>query len=112
MNCGTGIKDRGVLQRILINSFPIQLLEPYYGRDEAELLPMPELEDEPDEYEVEEVKDKALIKGQIRYLVKWTGWPSEYNQWVDEADIAKSPARVRAYEKVSKQKGRPMSGAN
>ena len=78
----------------LHNVFPIQLLEPYHGQDDAELLPMPELEDEPDEYEVEEVKDKALMKGQIRYLVKWAGWPVEYNQWVDEADMANATAKI------------------
>jgi hypothetical protein len=27
------------------------------------------------EYEVEEVKDKALMKGKVRYLVKWADWP-------------------------------------
>jgi hypothetical protein len=53
--------------------FPVQLLEPYYPRESEEPLPMPDLEDDLDEYEVEEVKDKALMKGQIRYLVKWAG---------------------------------------
>ena len=87
--------------------FPIQLLEPYYGRDDADPLPMPELEDEPDEYEVEEVKDKVLMKGQIRCLVKWAGWPAEYNQWVDEIDMANATAKIKAYEKkISKQKAK------
>jgi chromobox protein 5 len=67
---------------------------------------MPELEDEPDEYEVEEVKDKALMKGQIRYLVKWAGWPAEYNQWVDEVDMANATAKIKAYEKISKRKAK------
>jgi hypothetical protein len=48
--------------------FPIQLLEPYHSRDHEEPLPMPELEDDQEEYEVEEVKDKTLMKGKIRSL--------------------------------------------
>ena len=43
---------------------------------------MPPLKDEPDIWEVEEVVDKAQINKEVHYLVKWTGWPSEYNQWV------------------------------
>ena len=33
-------------------------------------MPLPELEDDPDEYEVEEIRNKVVIKGKIRYLVK------------------------------------------
>jgi len=41
--------------------FPIQLLEPYYPRPEDDPLPMPELEDDPEEYKVEEVRGKQMI---------------------------------------------------
>lgn len=47
---------------------------------------MPELEDE-DEWEVEEIKDEMLIEGELHYLIKWTGWPSKYNQWVAATDV-------------------------
>jgi hypothetical protein len=39
---------------------------------------MPDLKDE-EEWEIEEVKDKKEIKGEIHYLIKWEGWPTEYN---------------------------------
>ena len=55
-------------------------------------MPMPGLEDNPDE----EIRDNLeVVRWQARYLVilvKWTGWPSEYNQWVDEADMANAQA--------------------
>ena len=60
--------------------FPVQLLEPYRARDDnSDLLPMPDLEDPQDEWEVEEVKGAARLDGQRHYLVKWAGWPLEYN---------------------------------
>ena len=31
---------------------------------------MPELEDDPDEYEVEEIRDKRIMKGKAHYLIK------------------------------------------
>ncbi len=48
-----------------------------------------DLEDK-EEFEVEEVKNKTIINGQIHYLVKWEGWPTEYNQWIPEEDMDNS----------------------
>ena len=39
---------------------------------------LPDL-DNNDEFEVEEVKDKSVIRGQVYYLVKQEGQPTEYN---------------------------------
>ena len=52
--------------------FLVQLLEEYHVRDRQELEAMsfPELEDNPDEYEIEEIREKRTIKGKIHYLVK------------------------------------------
>ena len=59
--------------------FPVQFLEDYRLRKGQLLLPLPDLEDD-NEWEVEEVKDRAIINNQTHYLVKWEGWPIEYNQ--------------------------------
>ena len=47
---------------------------------------MPDLEDD-QEWEIEEVKDKTKQKGETYYLVKWEGWPTEYNLWILERSI-------------------------
>jgi hypothetical protein len=54
---------------------------------------------------VEEIKDKALMKGKIRYLVKWADWPSEYNQWVDEKDMEHAQGKIKEFNK-RKAKGK------
>ena len=64
--------------------FSVSLLEPWVARqgdtvDLTENMPMPELEEDPDVWEVEEIKDKKKVYGETFYLIKWTGWPSEYN---------------------------------
>jgi hypothetical protein len=65
---------------------------------------MPELEDGQMEYEVEEVKDKALTKGNVGYLVKWAGRPAEYNQWVNEEDMANVQGRIMEFVKKKRAK--------
>jgi len=32
-----------------------------------------ELEDDPKEYKIKEIRDKKMMKGRLHYLVKWTG---------------------------------------
>ena len=49
--------------------FPIQFIEDFKLRDGQPLMLMPNLEDD-EEWEIEEVKDRATIKGTMHYLVK------------------------------------------
>jgi transposase InsO family protein len=83
--------------------FPIQLIEEYKPRKGQPLLPLPDLEEDA-EWEVEEVKDQAEIKGQLCYLVKWEGWPTEYNQWVPAEDMEHAQSAIKRYERLKKRK--------
>ena len=85
--------------------FPIQFIEDYRPRkDDNQLpLPMPDLEDD-DEWEIEEIRDKATIKGTTHYLVKWEGWLTEYNQWIPEDDMGNAQKAIQRYEKDKKKK--------
>ena len=83
----------------LHNVFPVQLLEPWHVRaGEKDPLPMPDLEDDDQLWEVEEVKAKESYRGTTYYLVKWAGWPVEYNQWVPEEDMS-CPGLIKKFEK-------------
>ena len=72
----------------LHNVFPIQVIKRFKPRDDDQLLlPMPDLEDD-EEWEIEEVKNRATIKRTTHYLVKWVGWLTKYNQQISEKDIS------------------------
>ena len=62
------------------------------------------MEDPPDEQEVEEVRDKRKVKDDMQYLVKWVGWPSEYNSYEPAVHLANAPDAIRAYERKLKRK--------
>jgi transposase InsO family protein len=85
--------------------FPIQAIEEFNPRDGQPLMPLPDLEDD-DEWEIEEVKDRATIKGTTHYLVKWEGWPTEYNQWIPEEDMGNAQVAIRRYEKDKSKKAK------
>src|SRR5437667_9159608 len=85
--------------------FPVQFLEDYHRReDDDDLMVMPDLEDPPDEWEVEEVRDKRKVKDEVHYLVKWAGWPSEYNSYEPAAHLANAPQAIAAFERKLKRK--------
>jgi hypothetical protein len=76
------------------------LLEPWKQR-KGELnktMPMPDLEDD-DEWEVEEVRDERMLENEPHFLVKWKGWPSEYNQWVSQDNMANAKGNIRKFWK-------------
>ena len=74
------------------NVFHVDLLIPYketeaYGETFSQ--PPPELIDGQEEYEVEEIITDRFnkCKRKRQYLVKWLGYPTSENSWVDEADL-------------------------
>ena len=67
-------------------------------------MPMPDLEDPEDEYEVEEIKAQAILQGTKYYLVKWAGWPLEYNTWEPEDNLENAPKALQSFERSRKRK--------
>ena len=69
---------------------------------------MPDLQDESDEWEVEDIVGDQRYKRQSYFLVKWKGWPSEYNQWVLEEDLSAPDilAKYRRTRSTKKKKKR------
>ena len=70
--------------------FHVSYLEPYKRRDGQEhipFLPPPEIINDEQEWEVEEIIGRRSEKGEIFYKVKWVGYPEEYDEWVPEKDL-------------------------
>ena len=92
------------------NVFHISRLEPWHQRegpqDMDQQLLMPDLEENEEEWEVESIQGQRVRKRQQQYLVKWKGWPAEYNQWVSAEDMANSTELVIAFHKAGKKRAR------
>ena len=60
---------------------------------------------------------KVYIRKKIYYLVKWTGWPSEYNQWVPDKhmdnakDVIRKFVRTKRGRKAKKKLNEPLRKA-
>ena len=72
------------------NVFHVDLLIPHiyteaYGSAFAK--PPPELIDGEEEYKVEDIITHRTSRRKKQYLVKWVGYPSSENSWVNEADM-------------------------
>ncbi|KAI3925118.1 hypothetical protein MKW98_009768 [Papaver atlanticum] len=56
-------------------------------------------------YEIEDVRAKRVHKGQTMYLIKWLGWPEEYNTWEPIENLKACLDAVSAFEKRLRSRG-------
>jgi len=62
--------------------------------------PLPEIIEDEEHYEVEEVLDSRLYRGKLQYLVKWKGFGYEENSWIGEDDVF-APRLVREFHRTN-----------
>ena len=85
------------------NVFHVSLLEPWKGREGKEHDVSMPVAEEADEWRVEEIVKKRVRKRKTYYLVKWAGWPDEYNTW-EPADHVKDTVALDAFEAQASHK--------
>jgi hypothetical protein len=89
--------------------FSIAHLEKYPGESDPFDRPLP-AEPGPlrvqgeEEWEIERILHKRILKRRrkeiIQYLVRWKGWPPEYDQWYDIAKLENAMDLVHEYEQT------------
>jgi hypothetical protein len=91
----------------LHNVFPVSLLEPWDdSRPRVRASELPELEEETEEWEVEDITGMKETEGERWFQVKWAGWPAEYNTWEPEKHLENARKLLNAYCKKKKKEHR------
>ncbi|KAJ5566266.1 hypothetical protein N7535_007904 [Penicillium sp. DV-2018c] len=54
------------------------------------------------EREMPEVKDEHKFDGETHFLIKWKGWPAEYNEWVPDDRMGHAEKAIADYRKKKK----------
>jgi hypothetical protein len=78
-----------VMNRHMRDGIPVYTLDDYAGEDvigtfyedELQLIDMPEV------FRIEKVLRRCTVKGQKQHLVRWAGWPSKYDSWIDAKEL-------------------------
>ncbi len=93
--------------------FNEKLLTPYilpaFPNQEIPPLPPPELINDEEEFEIEEILDsrpRTICRGRgkkaykvIDYFVKWKGWTCKHNSWVAEDEMGNAQEVIEEYER-------------
>ena len=92
------------------NTFHVSLLEDYHHREgdkhAEQLMQAPELIDDEEQWEIEEILGRTGGRKGIWYKVKWLNWGSEYNQWLHEDEFMNAPELVEEYNERAPRKRR------
>ncbi|SJK97320.1 uncharacterized protein ARMOST_00572 [Armillaria ostoyae] len=89
---------------------------PEFPNQEQPPPPLPDLIEDEEQWELEEVLDSKTHKVQakrgqpsttvIDYFVKWKGWTREHNSWVAESDMGNAKEAIADYVKKTKRNER------
>ena len=63
----------------IYNVVPISLLKPWMAPHDLKKTPFPDLENDQEVYEPKSIKIHIDMAKGRRYLIKWRGWPANYN---------------------------------
>ena len=82
--------------------FHISLLKQYKESNEfnrtTPLLPIFIPETQHEEYEVEAILDKNLIRKKVLYLIKWAGYPLHEATWEPVENLTNTQQKVKEFE--------------
>ncbi|KAL5604583.1 uncharacterized protein BROUX77_004769 [Berkeleyomyces rouxiae] len=79
------------------NVVGVNLLEPWHGEPKIKGK-LPEISEDLEVWEVEQITDHRKDGEQTWYRIKWKGWPVEYNTWEPEANVKDSPDLLKEYK--------------
>lgn len=87
--------------------FHASLLLPYHKTEEHGpnfIRPPPDIINDEEEYEVEAILDSKINKtyrkeDQLRYFVKWKGYPDSENEWISSRNLENAPLLVEQFHK-------------
>ncbi|KAI9779298.1 MAG: hypothetical protein M1816_003611 [Peltula sp. TS41687] len=69
------------------------------------------LQDDVEEYEVEQVLDRRVTRGKVQYQVAWTGYPDAFKEWLHSIALANPPELVAEFHKANPTKPGPEKAA-
>lgn len=80
--------------------FHVSLLEPYYERkgEKTTREHQPIMVDDHEEWEIEAIVNHRTHYRRKQYLVKWLGYPSYENSWLDKKDLDNARELLEEYE--------------
>ena len=86
-----------IIHNVFNEDLLTQCKEPQYKGQHMDLAPLPDIINEEEEYEVEEIR-KHQKKGQgTQYLVHWKEYRNKHNQWILKMGLPHAKGVIKDY---------------
>ena len=76
--------------------FHVSLLRPYYGPEDTP--PEPLQVNGEEQWEVERILDRRILRNKMHYLVQWRGFPAEHNSWEPVDNLAGASQLIEEFD--------------
>lgn len=93
----------------LLKKYHDELNKTLLEREETRLKAREEAQASNNEYEVEYIVDKKVVKGKTKYLVHWKGWESSDDTWQPEEDLLNCPNLIKEFKKKKTPTKKPKA---
>jgi hypothetical protein len=77
----------------------VSRLEKFTPRADCDPPDIPVIIDNEQEWEVEEILDKAMSGRQLWYGIKWKGWDESHNSWQPASNLRHADEAIASYER-------------
>lgn len=74
-------------------------VKPLSALQKTDVPPPPDIIDNVEEYEVEEIVDSKMYRGKLKYLVHWKGYPIEERTWEPVENLSNSQEYIDEFHK-------------
>ena len=82
----------------VVNTSRVQLYKPQV-EGQKRMLPKPVIIEGEEEFEVEKISNKKIVRGKEKFLVRWKGYTAEEDTWENKENLENAKELVEEFKK-------------
>ena len=91
----------------VVNISRVQLYRPQIER-QKKILPKQVIIEREEEFEVEKILNKRMVRGKEKFLVRWKGYMAEEDTWKNRENLKNTKEVVEEFERIYREENKEL----